>query len=104
MATRTPHTGDVGSIIRVLFLDENGVALDVSGATTLEIFLRDPALATTTHAATFTTDGTDGLIQFTTIAGTFGSDGCWTVQGHVATVSQDWKSNTEEFTVLGNVA
>lgn len=98
--TLTPHVGDVGMVLRVLVIDENGVALNISSATTREILLGKPDDTVTTNVATFTTDGTDGLIQLTTTASTFDQTGEWEIQGHIIAPGVDWHTAAATFAVL----
>jgi hypothetical protein len=59
----TFRLGDIGTTIRVT-IQEGGSAVDVSGATTKQIYLRKPNTGDTyTKTAIFTTDGTNGQIE-----------------------------------------
>jgi hypothetical protein len=66
--------GDVGSVLEVLVTeldDDTGlpVLVDVSGVATKEITIKKPSGEVVTFAATFTSDGTDGLIRYVWAAG-----------------------------------
>jgi len=78
----TIRLNDVGAVLR-LRIKENGVAVDVSTATTFEILLNPPKGLSRRKAATFTTDGTDGVIQYTLQAGDANVVGEWSVQARV---------------------
>ena len=69
MTTIYVHNGDVGTVFRLTITDTDGTAIDVSTATTKYIYFQDPAGTKTQQTAAFYTDGTDGKIQYTTIAG-----------------------------------
>jgi len=79
------HYGDVGAVIELTATDCNGVVEDISAATTLEIYFQKPDGTTVTKTAVFTTDGTDGKFQYTTIAGDLDMVGTWHYQGHIVT-------------------
>jgi hypothetical protein len=61
------HVGDVGTVFR-LTLSDGSTIVDASGATTKEILFRKPSGAVVTKSAAFTTDGTDGKIEYVTAA------------------------------------
>jgi hypothetical protein len=72
--------GDFGFIIRVLFLDQDGSVLDLSAATTKSVTLIAPSGAAKGRTAAFTTDGTDGLLQYETVATDIDEAGGWRFQ------------------------
>ena len=67
---------DYGTVFRVTITDD-GVAVDVSSATTKSIIFKPPSGSKTTKTATFTGSGTDGRIQYTTVAGDINVVGLW---------------------------
>lgn len=96
------HVSDVGTILRVTIQD-GGVAVDVSSATTQEIFLRKPDGTKLTKTSGFQTDGTDGIIQYTTLTGDIDSDGIWRIQGHVIISAGEFFTDIGEFEVERNL-
>lgn len=92
------HYNDVGTIIRVI-VRENGNVKNISSASTLQIILTDPTFDKKTKTASFTTDGTDGAIEYTTVDGDFDEVGVWEVQGIV----DGFKSEIETFEVRRNL-
>lgn len=62
------HTGDAYTDFQLLVQDTNvsGVTanLDISGATTLKMWFKDPDGNTTECTASFLTNGTDSLMRF----------------------------------------
>jgi hypothetical protein len=102
MAVNEIHVGDIGTILTVTFQDA-AVAVDISGATTKEIWLKDPAGATVKSAGTFVTDGTDGKLAYTSIAATFGSAGDWQIQGYVVLAGGTWHTDVSDFEVFANL-
>ena len=99
------HVGDIGTVIEVAIVDQAGVAVDISLATTKEIILKKPAGTTDTKTAAFSGDGTDGKMRFvTTLAGDLDTDGDWFVQGHVVIPAGTWHSDVGTFPVLPNLS
>ena len=61
---------DIGTVITVIIKDSSGTIVDVSSATvTKNIVLKKPDGTIETKGASFTTNGTDGSIYYTTISG-----------------------------------
>lgn len=76
--------GDVGVIFR-LTVKEDGVVVDIATATvTKEIKFVSPNGTVKTKDATFTTDGTDGKLEYPSIAADLDECGQWRMQAHVA--------------------
>ena len=100
------HVGDVGTIIRVTVqdIDGSGVssALDVSGDT-VKIILGKPDGSSLERAASFVTDGTDGLVQYVTQAGEIDMQGTWSLQVQVSNLAGSWKSSVGNFKVYSNI-
>ena len=66
MATEL-HAGDVGATLRVTLTDD-GKVFDIASATTKDFILGRPNHTSFTVSAVFTTDGTDGVLEFVTTA------------------------------------
>ena len=97
------HQDDIGTEIKVQFVDCSEVPIDISLASTIQIVLKKPSGASLTKNATFLTDGTDGIIYYTIIAGDLDEVGTWKIQGIVTIGSYIWHSNFESFKVLRNL-
>jgi len=92
--------GDTGTAYRATIKDQDGVVVDVSGATTKEIIFRSPAGVLLTKTATLFTDGTDGIIQYKTLAGEINEVGTWEWEPHVIiTAGNEWTGDPREFVV-----
>ena len=77
--------GDFGvTSIVVQFVDSSDAPVDVSSYTTKQIWMGNPTLASFT--ASFTTDGTDGKIEYALLTGDIaaGDFGTWKVRGLVS--------------------
>lgn len=103
MAAREIHEGDIGTIFEITLLDGD-VIVDLSGATAQSILFEKPDGTTVTQTSVFKTDGTDGIIQYATIADDLVPNGKWKIQAHVTLPTGSWKSDISKFTVYPNIA
>ena len=78
------HVGDVGSQLVVVVVDQDDVVVDISGATQKTIYITKPDGTVLTKTASFDTDGTDGALLYSTLAGDFSVKGTYRIQGYVA--------------------
>lgn len=97
------HVGDIGTIIRVTIKDENCDPQDISSASSKELIFKKPNCTIVTKTATFYTDGTDGIIQYTSESGFFDVSGIWQIQGVVSFGSGTWSTDIIEFRVNKNI-
>lgn len=98
------HVADIGTTLEFLIKDQDKKVKDISTATTKEVIFRSSNLTTvSTVTATFVTDGTDGLIKYITLIGTFNRPGKWKAQGRVVTPAGDWKSDIIEIEIFPNL-
>jgi len=102
MSSNEIHIGDVGTVF-YLTITEDGVAVDISGATGKSIIFEKPSGDTLTKAGIFTTDGTDGKIQYTTIDGDLDESGTWRIQSIITTATSEHHSDIKEFVVYKNI-
>lgn len=94
---------DIGTDIKITIKDGNAV-VDVSSVTTKEIVFKKPSGTLVTKAASFDTDGTDGVIKYTTESGFLDEIGTWEIQGRVKFSStQDWKTSLGNMRVHRNL-
>ena len=82
------HQSDIGVIFEVQVVRWDDVtsayvALDISAATTTDIKFRKPSGTIVTQNASFSTDGTDGKMRYTSIAGDLDESGAWVLQGYI---------------------
>lgn len=107
MAEVGPHLNDIGTIVRVrIVVDDVPVDLSAWTITTKQVQFRKPDGTVVAHDAEFTTDGSDGKIQYTTVDGDFDIAGRWFVQGYiVATVpaAGAWHTEKLQIDVFDNV-
>lgn len=91
----TPHVGDVGSIFRIRFIEEDdsgtividGVTysvVDISGAIVAkQIRFKKPSGSFVSQLGAFTTDGTDGELEYAMQTGDLDAPGTWWLDGLV---------------------
>ena len=112
MAANEIHVGDIGTVFEVTLKDEGNSPeiVDISTATVKELIFRAPNGTVTTHAAAFTTDGTDGKLQYTTIsASDLSISGDWRIQVHIVLGSAsphdaEWHSDIDNFACHENLS
>lgn len=104
MAADEIHLGDIGLVLKATIQDGDSI-VDLSAATTKEIKLKPPkGGATKTFSAAFFTDGTDGIITYTTVdADDLDVLGDWKIQGRVVIAAGDFNSDTAAFEVHKNL-
>jgi hypothetical protein len=76
------HKSDIGTVFKVTIKDSADV-VNVSTATTKQIILKNPSGTKLTKDASFFTDGSDGIITYTTISGDLSEEGMWKLQGYI---------------------
>ncbi len=97
------HKNDIGTVFRLTIVDQDGAVVDVSSDPSPEIKFKVGSQVLT-KLATFTTNGTDGIIQYTSVSGDLTPGGNWTMQGHVILTSGEWHTTKVEFKVLEIIA
>lgn len=92
--------GDYGQTIELTFIDvDTEAAADVSGySDTIQMIFTSPSGTATAKTATFKTDGSDGVIEYTVDAD-FLTAGKWSVRGRVASGSARLTSLPHSFWV-----
>jgi hypothetical protein len=97
--------GDVGVPFRATIIDpETCDPLDISSATLTEFHVRKPDATTDTWVASFLTDGTDGRIEYVTIAGDLDTAGTWLIEARIVAPGQDFRTITQpQFRVRGAI-
>lgn len=96
------HAGDSGIVFRYTIVDQDGDAVDLSGATTKQIRFTSPTGIREDITASFTTDGTDGKVEGRTY--TPASNGLYHAQVYVAGVDGfTGHSSIDSFPVLSTL-
>lgn len=97
------HVGDTGTVFEITIKDDMSV-VDVSGATTKQIFFLKPDETVLTKTAAYVTDGSDGKIKYISLADDFDAEGAWGIQAYFVLASGSWKTDIIKFRVYGNLA
>jgi hypothetical protein len=98
------QVGNVGSIIELTVLDQNGATVNLSGAT-LQLWLQSPVGKVLVVTPVLAGSGTDGKIRYTTSAGDLDVSGVWKAQVNVTMAGVgSFYSTVAALPVLGNVA
>ncbi len=95
--------GAIGVLLTFTVLDAAGDPLDISTATIKKIRLRKPTGVMTEVTGVFVTDGSDGKLQYTTIANDLIGFGRWEAQAYVTTPTFTTGSDITTFDVDRNV-
>lgn len=96
------HLNDVGTIFELTVMDGDTI-VDISLATELLILFKKPDGTVVEQTASKTTDGTDGKMQYVTIAGDLDALRVWKIQGRVTLQTGKWSTEVDKFTVYPNV-
>lgn len=83
------HVNDIGTIFRVTVNDTTSTGgstvADISDATTITFTFKRPDGTTFSKSGSFTSDGSDGKVQYTTVDGDLDSAGTWSLQVLIVT-------------------
>lgn len=103
MAANEIHIGDIGTIFEVTLMDDV-VPVDVNSATSKKIIFEKPDGTIVENDATFKTDGSDGIIRYTTsLASELDQKGNWKIQANVTLPIGQWSSDIDRFKVYENI-
>lgn len=96
------QVSDIGAVV-VLEICEAGAVVDVSSATvTKQIEILRPDNTTLDVAASFTTDGTDGKIQYASVSGDLNQPGTYEAQGYAVIGTWTGRTSKARFNVYAN--
>lgn len=98
------HIGDTGVVITLTIHDEADAVVNISTATTKQFIFSKPDGTAATVTAVFGTDGSDGVLKYTTLAGDFDKAGNWQVQAKVIAPSFTYHTAPATFIVDANFA
>jgi len=93
MAANEIREGDIGTVLRLTVMDGADVQ-DISTATTTQMIFVKPSQTKVTKDAEFTTDGTDGQIQYVTVEGDLDETGVWQRQAYI--VMPGWTGHSDK--------
>lgn len=90
--------GDIGTIFRGTIID-SGSAIDIQSATVKKIVFVKPDGTEMEKDAAFTTDGTDGQIEYQTVSGDLSAPGVWSYYAKITYSGGYRRTSYSEFTV-----
>lgn len=102
MARDEIHKGDTPTFL-VTIKDENDNVLNISSATTKQLWFRKPGDTVVIKSAAFYTDGTDGKLVYTAVITDLDEVGDWGIQGYVVIAAGTFHSDIKEFEVFRNL-
>lgn len=102
MAANEIHKGDIGTVFEATIMNDN-VAIDVSSQVSMDLIFQKADGVVVTYPASFVTDGTDGKVQYTTVADDLDVVGSWKLQAKVALPTGIWSSEIKKFKVYKNL-
>lgn len=91
--TAKVFVNDIGTVFRTTF-KEDGEAVNISTATIKQIAFEPPSGIAVDKTAVFFTDGSDGIIQYVTVADDLHTGGIWKLQGYI--VSPAWQGHGDQ--------
>ena len=101
------HVNDIGTVFRVTVYDTTSTGgttvADISLATTKQFTFKRPDGTTFDRVAVFTSDGSDGNIQYISVDGDLNIAGTWHLQAYVVTPAGNWKTEVGHLKVYENL-
>lgn len=95
---------DIGTQIVDTLIDQDGQIIDLSPATIRRMVFRKADGSVSTVTASNLTDGTDGKLVYTTIAGDLDQIGKWVQQSYIVLPTGQWFGPLNPFVVNPNLA
>lgn len=96
------RVGDIGISFKVI-IEDCGIVVDISTASTKEILLYKPDGSVLTKTASFFTDGTDGIIKYDTVSGDINIAGFWRIEAYVVLGASEYYSEIARFRVYNHL-
>ncbi len=96
------RVGDTGTRFELTVV-ENDVAVDISSATMKTIKFQKPDNSVVSKTADFTTDGSDGKIDYVSITNDIDVRGEWKIQGYIEMPSGKFHTSMGSFGVSANL-
>jgi len=105
VAANEIHKDDIGTQFQLtVYTDTNGTILDISYATIIQIIFEKPDGTLITQDASFLTDGTDGILVYTSVSGDLNQVGKWKIQARLSDGgANDTKTDIVRFNVHENL-
>jgi len=92
------YKDDIGTVFEITIIDDDTI-LDISTATIKQFKFKKPSGAVLTKTAAFSSDGTDGLLRYTSVAGDLDEINTYSIQAKITMPEGVWSSEITQFTV-----
>jgi hypothetical protein len=102
MSVEEIHVGDIGTIFRCTIYDDTTI-VNIAPATSLKIIFKLPDTTVIEKTAELYTNGSDGILQYTTISGDLSLAGNWSMQAEITMSTGKWRSDIVKFHVYENL-
>ena len=96
------HVDDIGTQLVIEVWDGDQL-VNLSTAIAMTIQLRKPDGTLLSKNASLYTDGTDGMMSYSSLAGDFDVAGSYTIQGIVVLIQGTFHTSTSMFQVKNNI-
>ena len=96
------HEDDVGTKLLGTVTDD-GSAVDISSASSLTIFIKQPSGTILERTGVLDTDGTDGKMYYLTVLGDLNASGNYKIQGQVVISAGTFYTSISTFKVHCNL-
>jgi hypothetical protein len=96
---KSVRLNDVGTVFKVTIKDPEGNIVDVSSASTKQFIFKKPNRSLFNKNASFFTDGTDGVLTYTTTSGVIDAIGIWQIQVYLIISAGTFRSKKLRFKV-----
>jgi hypothetical protein len=96
------HYGDIGVNFNITVMNGTEI-LNVSNANSISIIFQKPDSSDITKTASLVTNGTDGKIKYTTVAGDLDQIGTWQIQARVNFGASVFSTDIQKFKVYRNI-
>jgi hypothetical protein len=96
------HAGDIGVVFNITVMN-GATVLNLSNANSISIIFQKPDSSDLTKTAALTTNGTDGKIKYTTVAGDLDQIGTWQIQARVDFGASVFSTDIQKFKVYRNI-
>lgn len=97
------HQNDIGVVFEFTVKDQDGSAINISSATVKKFIFDKPDGTNVEKTPSFQTDGSDGVLIYTTVANDLDQIGLWRIQTYVEISSGKFSSDITGFRVYPNL-
>ena len=105
--TEQAHENDIGTTFRVTVYDTTSdgttTVADIQTASHKKMTFKKPNGDTFERVAVFTSDGSNGQIEYVSVEGDLTPAGNWQLQSYVQTPDGSWRTNSGSFKVYENL-